>query len=135
MCTSRRLPLAFILQKFILRKVAPASTSLHFCCTPIKILTIVIALPSMAYCMARLTPPSLRHRLLCCTSRHICLNLARPVSSASTRPKALKAKPNNGPEFEMPQITFYEQDENMKSPPRRVGAISTLKELKPLKKH
>lgn len=80
--------------------------------------------------MARLTPASLRHRLLCCTSRYVCLNLARPVSSASIRPKALKAKPNNGPEFEMPQITFYEQDENMKSPPRRVGAISTLEELK-----
>ena len=80
--------------------------------------------------MARLTPASLRHRLLCRTSRHACPNHARPVSSASTRPKALKAKPNNGLEFEMPQITFYEQDENMKSPPRRVGAISTLEELK-----
>lgn len=30
----------------------------------------------------------------------------------------------------MPQITFYEQDENMRSPPRRVGAINTLEELK-----
>ncbi|OCK75563.1 hypothetical protein K432DRAFT_386118 [Lepidopterella palustris CBS 459.81] len=36
----------------------------------------------------------------------------------------------SGGKFEMPEITFYEQDEDQRSPPRRVGSVSTREELR-----